>query len=145
MADYKDMITGTLKNIMGKVKEVADSNTVRDIYEQGAGKAKSYGQIAKLALEINGDREELKRVFAEIGQLYYEQAKDAPEGFFRALFAQAEQIKANISAKEEEISYLKSEVSPAAADIDVEIAEFEEVVSDTAADGAGEAPTDENI
>ncbi|MBQ3210408.1 MAG: hypothetical protein IJB09_02825 [Oscillospiraceae bacterium] len=145
MADYKDMITGTLKNIMGKVKEVADSNTVRDIYEQGAGKAKSYGQIAKLALEINGDREELKRVFAEIGQLYYEQAKDAPEGFFRALFAQAEQIKANISAKEEEISYLKSEVSPTAADIDVEIAEFEEVVSDTAADGAGEAPTDENI
>ena len=144
MADYKDMITGTLKNIVGKVREVADSNTVRDIYEQGAGKAKSYGQIAKLALEINGDREELKRVFAEIGQLYYEQAKDAPEGFFRALFAQAEQIKANISAKEEEISYLKNEVAPAAADIDVEIAEFEEVVSDTAADGAGEAPTDEN-
>lgn len=145
MADYKDMITGTLKNIVGKVREVADSNTVRDIYEQGAGKAKTYGQIAKLSLEINGDREELKRVFAEIGQLYYEQAKDAPEGFFRALFAQAEQIKANISAKEEEISYLKSEVSPAAADIDVEIAEFEDVVEDTAADGAGEAPTDENI
>lgn len=145
MADYKDMITGTLKNIVGKVREVADSNTVRDIYEQGAGKAKTYGQIAKLSLEINGDREELKRVFAEIGQLYYEQAKDAPEGFFRALFAQAEQIKANISAKEEEISYLKNEVAPAAADIDVEIAEFEDVVEDTAADGAGEAPTDENI
>ncbi|MBQ8216479.1 MAG: hypothetical protein IJZ91_00810 [Oscillospiraceae bacterium] len=144
MADYKDMITGTLKNIVGKVREVADSNTVRDIYEQGAGKAKTYGQIAKLSLEINGDREELKRVFAEIGQLYYEQAKDAPEGFFRALFAQAEQIKANISAKEEEISYLKNEVAPAAADIDVEIAEFEDVVEDTAADGAGEAPTDEN-
>ena len=145
MADYKDMITGTLKNIMGKVKEVADSNNVRDIYEQGAGKAKAYGQIAKLSLEINGDREELKRVFAEVGQLYYEQAKDAPEGFFRALFAQAEQIKANIAAKEEEISYLKSEVAPAAADIDVEIAEFEEVVSDTAADGAGVDPADENI
>ena len=145
MADYKDMITGTLKNIVGKVREVADSNTVRDIYEQGAGKAKTYGQIAKLSLEINGDREELKRVFAEIGQLYYEQAKDAPEGFFRALFAQAEQIKANISAKEEEISYLKNEVAPAAADIDVEIAEFEEVVSDTAADGAGADPADENI
>ena len=38
MADYKDMITGPLKNIVGKVREVADSNTVRDIYEQGAGK-----------------------------------------------------------------------------------------------------------
>jgi len=145
MSDYKDMITGTLKNIMGKVKEVADSNTVRDIYEQGAGKAKAYGHIAKLSLEINGDREELKRVFAEIGQLYYEQAKDAPEGFFKALFAQAEQIKANISAKEEEISYLKSEVSPAAADIDVEIAEYEEVVDDTTSDGAGLDPADENI
>ena len=33
MADYKDIITGTLNNIVGKVKEVADSGAIKDIYE----------------------------------------------------------------------------------------------------------------
>ena len=61
MADYKDIITGTLNNIVGKVKEVADSGAIKDIYEHGANRAKSYGQMAKLSLEINGDSEELKR------------------------------------------------------------------------------------
>ena len=65
MADYKDIITGTLNNIVGKVKEVADSGAIKDIYEHGANRAKSYGQMAKLSLEINGDSEELKRVYAE--------------------------------------------------------------------------------
>ena len=32
MADYKDIITGTLNNIVSKVKEVADSGAIKDIY-----------------------------------------------------------------------------------------------------------------
>ena len=178
MSDYKDMLTGTLKSVFGKVKEVAESDSVqnivgkvkeaagsdtvqnlvdkvktaaentgvRDIYEQGAGVAKTYGSIARLSVELNGQKEELKRVYAEIGELYYEQAKDAPEGFFAGLFAQAEAIKNNVAAKEAQIEILKSEVKPAVAqaDIDVEIAEFEEIVDDTAADGAGEIITDGN-
>lgn len=172
MSDYKDMITGTLKNVFGKVKEVAasdgvqnivgkvkeaadsdgvrnivdkvksaaENSGVRDICQQGAGVAKTYGSIAKLSVELNGQREELKRVYAEIGELYFEQAKEAPEGFFAPLFAQAQQLSADIAAKETQISILKAEVAPASteADIDVEIAEFEEIVDDTAADGAGE-------
>ena len=163
MSDYKDIITGTLKSLVGKAKEVAESDSVknivdkvkvaaenspvRDIYEPVAGKAKAYGGIAKLSLEINGGREELKRVYAEIGQLYFEQTKDAPEGFYTGLFKRAEAIMADISAKEELLASLKAEVAPAAAeseaDIEVEIAEFEEVVDETAADGAGETPVDE--
>ena len=100
MADYKDIISGTINSIVGKVKEVAESGAVRDIYENGANRAKSYGRIAKLALELNGENEELKRVYTEIGRLYYEQAKDAPEGFFAPLFAQAEEICGRIAAKE---------------------------------------------
>ena len=50
MADYKDIITGTLSNIVGKVKEVADSGAIKDIYEHGANRAKAYGQMAKLSL-----------------------------------------------------------------------------------------------
>ena len=68
MADYKDIITGTISNIVGKVKEAAESpsvqqavgkvkeaagdtvskvkeaaegSTVKEVYEQGASRVKS--------------------------------------------------------------------------------------------------------
>ena len=139
MADYKDIIAGTINSIVGKVKEVAESGAVRDIYENGASRAKSYGRIAKLALELNGENEELKRVYTEIGRLYYEQAKDAPE------FAQAEEICGRIAAKEDEINALKADVAAATgcdeADIDVEIGEFDDfdnIVDATEDDGKNE-------
>ena len=145
MADYKDIISGTINSIVGKVKEVAESGAVRDIYENGAIRAKSYGRIAKLALELNGENEELKRVYTEIGRLYYEQAKDAPEGFFAPLFAQAEEICGRIAAKEDEINALKADVAAATgcdeADIDVEIGEFDDfdnIVDATEDDGKNE-------
>ena len=84
MADYKDIITGTLNNIVGKVKEVADSGAIKDIYEHGANRAKSYGQMAKLSLEINGDSEELKRVYAEIGPPVLRPGKGRSRGLLRA-------------------------------------------------------------
>ena len=70
MANYKDIITGTLNNLVGKAKEVAENGTVRNIYEQGSTRAKAYARIAKLGLEVNGDTEELRRVYTEIGKLY---------------------------------------------------------------------------
>ena len=131
MADYRSIITGTLNNLASKVKEVAESGSVRDIYDRGAGRAKAYARIAKLSLELNGEHEELKKIYAEIGRLYYEQAKDAPEGFFAPLFAQAEEVCANICAKEDEINSLHAEMEAEVCtdDIDVEISEFEEIVS----------------
>ena len=100
---------------------------------------------AKLALELNGENEELKRVYTEIGRLYYEQAKDAPEGFFAPLFAQAEEICGRIAAKEDEINALKADVAAATgcdeADIDVEIGEFDDfdnIVDATEDDGKNE-------
>ena len=131
MADYKSIIAGTLNSLASKVKEVAESGSVRDIYDRGAGRAKAYARIAKLSLELNGENEELKKVYAEIGRLYYEQSKDAPEGFFAPLFAQAEELYAGISAREDEINSLRAEMEAEGSldDIDVEISEFEEIVS----------------
>ena len=145
MADYKDIIAGTIGNIVGKVKEVAESGTVLDIYDKGASRAKSYTRIAKLTLEMNGESEELKRVYTEIGKLYYEQAKDAPEGFFAPLFSQVKEISDSILAKEEEINAMKAEFEAecAAKDIDVEIGEFDDIVDATASDGADESPADD--
>ena len=133
MADYKNIITGTLSNIVGKVKEVADSGAIKDIYEHGANRAKSYGQMAKLSLEINGDSEELKRVYAEIGRLYYDQEKDAPEGFFAPLFEQAAALIESINSKQAQIQAMKDEF--AAETAPAEDADFESVVDATEDDG----------
>lgn len=161
MADYKDIIKGTLNNIAGKVKEVAESDTVqnfcgkvkeaaetgsvKEIYDKGASRAKAYSRIAKLTLEMNGESEELKRVYTEIGKLYYDQAKDAPEGFFAPLFNQVQEISADILAKEEEINAMKAEfeAQAAAKDIEVEVCAFDEVVDATESDGTSETPADD--
>lgn len=138
MADYKDIIAGTIKNLAGKVKDVAESGTVRGIYEQGAERAKAYGTIAKLTLEVNGDAEELKRVYTEIGKLYFEQNRENPEGFFTSLFSQVEEINARIHEKEDTINELKARLeADKAADIDVEIGDFEDIVDSTEANGSG--------
>ncbi len=144
MADYKDIIAGTIKNLAGKVKDVAESSTVRGLYEHGAERAKSYGAIAKLTLEISGDTEELKRAYTEIGKLYFEENRENPDGFYQALFANVEEINARIHANEDAINEIKAQIEAEnAADIDVEVGSFEDIVDSTAADGAG-VITDEN-
>lgn len=141
MADYKDIIAGTLSNIMGKVKDVAESGAVKDIYEHGASRAKSYGRIAKLTFEMNGDSEELKRIYAEIGRLYYEQAKGSAEGVFAPLFAQADEVTQRIIEAEQEIQAMKAEYeSEGVKNVEVEVCEFEDVVDATESDGSDACP-----
>lgn len=138
MSDYMDLINGTLKNIAEKVKDAAEATGVREVYEQGIERTKSYGAIARLTVGINGDTEELKRVYQEIGRLYYEEHKDAPEGFYSSLFSQVDALNAAVGAKREEIETLKNGIdSSAASDIDVEICEFEDIVNSIEADGTG--------
>lgn len=132
MADYKDI----LGKLADKVKEAADSSGVLDVYAQGAGRAKAFGQIAKLSLELNSDHEELKRIYTEIGRLYFEQAKDTPQGFFVPLFEQANRVTNGIREKREKIDALRRESGIAPEeDIDAEIGDFDDVVSATEADG----------
>ena len=89
--------------------------------------------MAKLSREINGDSEELKRVYAEIGRLYYDQAKDAPEGFFAPLFEQAAALIESINSKQAQIQAMKDEF--AAETAPAEDADFESVVDATEDDG----------
>ena len=104
MADYKDIIAGTINSIVGKVKEVAESGAVRDIYENGANRAKSYGRIAKLALELNGENEELKRVYTEIGRLYYENYRDTADAFLADLCQQVTDANARVAELEAQMA-----------------------------------------
>lgn len=163
MADYKEMINDTISTLVGKAKEFAASDAVTGlvdkvksaaeesgvakVYEDGASRTKSYARIAKLTLAVNGAHEELNRVYAEIGKLYYEQAKDAPEGYFAPLFAQADALTQGILEKEEEVKALKEAIEAAktaradkaAEELGVDIADFEEIVDATANDGTAAA------
>ena len=132
MADYKDI----LGKLAGRVKDAADASGVLDVYAQGANRAKAFGQIAKLSLELNREHEELKDIYAEIGRLYYEQRQDAPEGFFVPLFEQAKRVSDSIREKRAKIDALRQESGIAPEDdIDVEIGSFVDVVDATEADG----------
>lgn len=136
MADYKDIITGTINSLISKAKDVAQNSTVRDLYDTGLNRAKTYGQAAKMVLEVNGETEELKKVYTEIGKLYYEQNKDNPEGYFVPLFEHVQRLTDSIFEKEEAVRSIRNRVSDEYGDdeeydedIDVEIGEFDDIVS----------------
>ncbi len=133
MADYLEK----LKNIAGKVKEAAETSGVLEVYEQGLERTRQYGSMAKLSFEMNSEKEELKKVYQEIGRLCYEDNKAAPEGLYVPLFAQVEKISKSMELKKSEIEDIKANAVGGQKDIEVEIDDFEKIVSETAKAGAG--------
>lgn len=114
----------------------------RDLAAFAADKAKKASRAAKLKLEISAEKENIETAYAEIGKLYYEAHKDAPEGFFLQLCEEISAAKAAIEAKEAELADLKSEICE---DVD-DLCDFETVVSETEevpAAPAEEGPQDE--
>ena len=153
MADFRDIINETIgsitdkarelansegvKSTVDKIKDTAENSGVMNVYTQGTERAKIYSRIAKLTLELNGQNTELGRVYTEIGKLYFEQYRDNPEGYFAPLFSQADLLTEAIHAKEDEIDALKAslEAAKTSPDLEVDIADFEEIVNATEADG----------
>lgn len=141
MANYKDILTGTLGSIADKVKQSGASDAVRDMYSKGAERAKGYARAAKLSLEINSETEELRKVYTEIGKLYFEQNESAPGMLYAGLFSQAQRLRAALREKEAELRERREEFEAAQSekrgDIKVEIDDFENVVNATESDGSG--------
>ncbi len=139
MADYKELF-GSLVN---KAKDVMESTGVTEVYQKGASRTKAYSRIARLTLDTNSQAEELRKVYTEIGRLYFEQARENPEGVFAPLFAQAGKLMDELKAKEDELEELKRSLSAEAEEKDIEVEitqdidEFDQVVSATEAEGKG--------
>ena len=87
---------------------------------RAAGKAKSFAlvtarktrdvsRIARLNVEIAGERDNIKRNYHEIGKLYYEIHRDAPEGFFVQLCQEIDNSLSSIADMEAEVARLKTE------------------------------------
>ena len=139
MADYKELF-GALVN---KAKDVMESTGVTEVYQKGASRTKAYSRIARLTLDTNSQAEELRKVYTEIGRLYFEQARENPEGVFAPLFAQAGKLMDELKAKEDELEELKRSLGAEAEEKDIEVEitqdidEFDQVVSATEAEGKG--------
>lgn len=139
MADYKELFG----SLVSKAKGVMDSSGVTEVYQKGASRTKAYSRIARLTLDTNSQADELRKVYTEIGRLYFEQARENPEGVFAPLFAQAARLMDELKAKEAELEELKSSLRPEdeEKDIEVEITQeiddFDQVVSATEAEGKG--------
>ena len=148
MSDTMDKLTGTLGGLLKKAKEVGSqavetvdrNGAVREAYARGTERTKAYARMAKLSLELNGEAEELRKIYTEIGKLYYEQARDSADGFFAPLFAQAGETAGKIRSLEEELRTLREQVAPEGAekDIEVEIGAFDDIVSADEAAAKGE-------
>lgn len=139
MADYKELFG----SLVSKAKDVMDSSGVTEVYQKGASRTKAYGRIARLTLDTNSQAEELRKVYTEIGRLYFEQARENPEGVFAPLFAQAGKLMNELKAKEDELEELKRSLGAEAEEKDIEVEitqdidEFDQVVSATEAEGKG--------
>lgn len=130
MKDFSDLKNKLLSSI-GKAadagKDLASkaADAAGDLASNVADKAKAGSRIAKLSVEIATEKENMKKAYLEMGKLYYDTHKDAPEGFFIQLCDEITLARNNISAKEAEIEQLKSVNSEEAIEV-----EFEELVGE---------------
>ena len=138
MSDTMDSILGTLGGLAKKAREVGAQaieavdrdGTVRGTYQKGAERTKAYAKIAKLTLALNSEIEELRKIYTEIGKLYFEQTRGSAGGPFAPLFAQAEAKARKLGELETEIAALReSTAENGGKDIEVEIGAFDDIVS----------------
>ena len=123
MSDYdnfKESLKSTFNEVAGKAK----------IFVSSAGdKAKSLSRIAKLSMDLNGEKESKKKVFIEIGKLYCETNQGNPGDFFVQLFDEIKLADEHIAEMEAELAELKASVGdPMSEPIVDPSGSFEDVV-----------------
>ena len=118
LASLKEMFNSVVSNVTEKGKEYTGA---------AAEKAKAAGRLAKLTMDLNGEKESLKKAYAAIGQTYFEGNRDDAEGLLSQLCEEAEAVAERIAAMEAEIAELKAGFAPAEEEVEVS---FEEVVEE---------------
>ena len=105
------------------------AGTAKDLAVAAANKTKQVSRIAKLNMDIVSQKDTIKKAYAELGQLYYENHHDAPEGLLIQACQEIDVAKAAIEEMEAQIAQLKA----SGVEDDVQDADFETVVDQTAA------------
>ncbi len=126
------------KKLAGRIGRSA-ADKAKTVASLAAKKTKNVSRIAKLNVDIAGERDLIKRTYSEIGKLYYETHREAPEDYFLQLCLEIDHSLESIAAMESEIIRLKTaDLSPAAEtsepDVVVEIVDEADLAANTPAD-----------
>ena len=124
----KDILSSVVGTVSVKGKEFA---------EVAVDKTKAAGRVAKASLELTGEKEALKKVYAELGQAYFENCREGAEGVFQQLCEEITLVSERIAALEAEVEELKAGLRPVNEEADVEVS-FEEVVEQAEEEAAVE-------
>ena len=120
--------------LKSKAEELAKnaSGKAANFAKNTADKAKTAGRITKLTLENNAENDKIKKVYAEIGKLYFEKMSDAVDPEFIELFNAVNASKAKIAANEAEIAELKAadEAGEVLEEVEAEAETVEEAVEE---------------
>ncbi len=148
MANYRSMIKGTASALGNKAKEkiksAAKSDKVRSVYDRSSTTARCYANVAKLNVKINGELEEQKKVFIEIGRLYFDQHRNDPEDYFVPLFEELVAMDQKIETLRAELYEAKASIAAAKErNLEVEIIDFDEDEAPAEDAPAEEAPAED--
>ena len=118
---------GYLETVSEKGKEYLETVTEKSkgVVDTAKDKTRAAGRVAKLTMELNGEKGALEEAYAELGKVYYEECAGSAMGIFAQLCDEITATNARIEAVEEELSQLKESLVPAKAPE----ADFEEVVA----------------
>ena len=107
---------------------IIDKST--DIYEIAEEKAKYIAKTTKLKAEIAKESSAVKKLYTDLGSLYYCLNKDNPDEKLAQLCEEIKSILDNIEVKERELETLVAEAK--AKDITVDITENDDISEDDA-------------
>lgn len=118
---------GYLETVSEKGKEYLETVTEKSkgVVDTAKDKTRTAGRVAKLTMELNGEKGALEEAYAELGKVYYEECANSAMGIFAQLCDEITATSARIEAMEEELAQLKETLIPAKAPE----ADFEEVVA----------------
>ena len=85
-------------------------------------KTRDAAKLARITVELNTEKEALKRSYLELGKAYYEEYRGTAEGLFAQLCEEVDAVNARIETIEQEIRELKGSFKAGEAD-------FEDVVA----------------
>ena len=131
----KDILSSVVGTVSVKGKEFA---------EVAVDKTKAAGRVAKASLELTGEKEALKKAYAELGRAYYENCREGAEGVFVQLCEEIGVISERVAALETEVEELKAGLRTAGEEADVEVS-FEEVVEQAEEENTVELVVEEPI
>ena len=136
MNNFKKKLFDTIETVADKTRDIAakTADKTKDLTAKTADKAKDIKQIAKLSLEISGQKDEIRDAYYEIGKLYYAAHRDDAEEDFAFLCNSITEAMQTIEQKTTMINDLKAKIAAndyENGDIEVEFEEvdFDDVVS----------------